>query len=76
MLKKLSTSAIKLANSTLEHVPQNRQQIAPYKNSSVEECQGHILSCHPNFWKFIKVLQKEKSLIRVGIVQNIAGHLP
>ena len=37
--------------------------------------QGHISGCHPLFWKFSSVLQKEENMIRISIVQHLAGHL-
>ena len=39
----------------------------PRTNNSVEgwhrAFQGHLSSCHPNFWKFLGILQKEESII-------------
>ena len=44
----------------------------PRTNNSVEgwhrSFQGHIASCHPVFWKFLNILQREESLIRVKII--------
>ena len=36
--------------------------------------QGHVSACHPVFWKFLSVLQKEENMIRISIVQHLAGH--
>ena len=38
--------------------------------------QAHVSTCHPVFWKFLEVLQKEETVVRVGILQNEAGHRP
>ena len=38
--------------------------------------QAHVSTCHPVFWKFLKVLQKEETVVRVGILQNEGGHQP
>ena len=50
----------------------------PRTNNSVESwhCsfQGHVSACHPVFWKFLSVLQKEKNMIRILIVQHLAEH--
>ena len=50
----------------------------PRANNSVEgwhrSFQGHVSACHPVFWKFLSVLQKEESMIRISIVQHLAGH--
>ena len=35
--------------------------------------QAHVSACHPVFWKFLEVLQKEETVVRVGI-QNESGH--
>lgn len=47
-------------------------------NNSVEgwhrSFQGHLSSCHPNFWKFINVLKKEESYVRASILQHQGGH--
>ena len=52
----------------------------PRTNNSVEGWhrvfQGHLSSCHPNFWKFLGILQKEESIIRVSILQHLGGHPP
>ena len=36
--------------------------------------QGHISICHPVVWKFLSVLQKEENMLRISIVQHLAGH--
>ena len=45
----------------------------PRTNNSVEGWhrgfQGHISACHP-----LLVLQKEENMIRISIVQHLAGH--
>ena len=50
----------------------------PRTNNSVEGChrsfQGHLSACHPVFWKFLSLLQKEENMIRISIVQHLAGH--
>lgn len=50
----------------------------PRTNNSVEgwhrSFQIRVSSCHPIFWKFLSVLQKEESMIRVAIIMQIAGH--
>ena len=50
----------------------------PRTNNSVEgwhrSFQGHVSACHPVFWKFLSVLQKEENMIRISIVQHFAGH--
>ena len=38
--------------------------------------QAHVSACHPVFWKFLKVLQMEETVVRVGILQNEGGHEP
>ena len=35
--------------------------------------QAHVSACHPVLWKFLEVLQKEETVVRVGI-QNEIGH--
>ena len=51
----------------------------PRTNNSVEgwhrSFQGHVSSCHPNFWKFLQVLKNEESVIRVDIMQQLGGHV-
>ena len=51
----------------------------PRRNNSVEgwhrSFQDHVSACHPVFWKFLSVLQKEENMIRISIVQQLAGHL-
>ena len=37
---------------------------------------AHVSACHTVFWKFLKVLQKEETVVRVGILQNEGGHQP
>ena len=50
----------------------------PRTNNSVEDWhqsfQGHVSACQPVFWKFLSVLQKEENMIRISIVQHLAGH--
>ena len=36
--------------------------------------QAHVSVCHPVFWKFLQVLKKEETIVRVGILQNEGGH--
>ena len=36
--------------------------------------QGHVSICHPVFWKFFSILQKEENMIRISIVQHLAEH--
>lgn len=52
----------------------------PRTNNSVEGWhrgfQGHLSSCHPTFWRFLNVLKKEESLVRVSILQHLGGHHP
>ena len=40
------------------------EQTIAWKDCTVH-LQGHISSCHPNFWKFINVLKREEGLVRV-----------
>ena len=44
----------------------------PRTNNSVEgwhrNFQGHVSACHPVFWKFLFVIQKEENMIRISIV--------
>ena len=37
--------------------------------------QAHASACHPVFWKFLEVLQKQENVVRVGILQNEVGLL-
>ena len=37
---------------------------------------AHVSTCHPVFWKFLEVLQKEETVVRVGILQKEGGHQP
>ena len=50
----------------------------PRTNNTVEgwhrSFQGHASACHPVFWKFLSLLQKEENMIRISIVQRLAGH--
>ena len=52
----------------------------PRKNNAVEGWhrgfQAHVSACHPVFWKFPEVLQKEETVVRAGILQNEGGHEP
>ena len=52
----------------------------PRTDNSVEgwhrRFQSHVSSCHPIFWKFLDIMRNEESLIRVDIIQNLAGHPP
>ena len=34
----------------------------------------HASACHPVFWKFLSLLQKEENMIRISIVQHLVGH--
>ena len=49
-------------------------------NNAVEKWhrgfQAHVSDFHPVFWKFLEVLQKEETLVRVGILQNEGGQEP
>ena len=36
----------------------------------------HVFACNPVFWKFLEVLLKEETVVRVGILQNEGGHHP
>ena len=50
----------------------------PRTNNSVEgwrqSFQSHVSACHPAFWKFLSVLQKEENVIRISIIPHLAGH--
>ena len=52
----------------------------PRTNNAVEGWhrgfQEHVSACHPVFWKFLEILQKEETVVRVGISQNEGGHEP
>lgn len=52
----------------------------PRTNNAVEgwhRCfQANVSACHPIFWKFLEVLKKEESVVRVSIFQNLGGHQP
>ena len=52
----------------------------PRTNNAVEGWhrgfQTHVSTCHPVFWKFLEVFQKEETFVRVGILQNEGGHEP
>ena len=45
----------------------------PRTNNAVEGWhrgfQAHVSACHPVFWKFLEVLQKEETVVRVGILK-------
>ena len=51
----------------------------PRTNNGVEGwhrvLQAHASACHPAFWKFLEVLQKQETVIRVGNLQNEGGLL-
>lgn len=36
--------------------------------------QGHLPSCHPNLWKFVKILKKEEACIRASILLHQDGY--
>ena len=40
------------------------------------EFQAHVSGCCPVFWKFLEVLQKEETVVRVEILQNQVGNQP
>ncbi|QQP37197.1 Uncharacterized protein FKW44_017394, partial [Caligus rogercresseyi] len=52
----------------------------PRTNNNVERwhCQfsSQVASCHPILWKFLEFLKKEENLIRIDIIQQLAGHPP
>ena len=52
----------------------------PRTNNAVKEWhvgfQPHVSACHPVFWKFHEVLQKEETVVRVGILKNEGGQKP
>ena len=51
----------------------------PRTNNSMEvwhrSFQGHLSSCHPSFWKFLRDLKNEESVIHVDILQQLGGHV-
>lgn len=53
-------------------------QELPRTNNSVEgwhrSFQGHLSACHPNFWRFLKVLKQEEVFNRTAILQHRGGH--
>ena len=50
----------------------------PRTNNSVESWhrsfQVHLSSCHSVFWRFLWFLQNEENMVRVSIIQQLAGH--
>ena len=50
----------------------------PRTNNSVEgwhrSFQRHVSACHPNFWRFLEMLKKEETVVRVNIIQHLGGH--
>ena len=57
-------------NRTDDELPQTNNSVEGWHRSF----QGHVSACHPVFWKFLSVLQKEENMIRISIVQHLAGH--
>ena len=57
------------------NAPENK---LPHTKNSVEGWQraflAHVSLYHLNFWKLIKMLQKEESLIQIRCVCNITKH--
>ena len=52
----------------------------PRTNNAVEVWhrgfQAHVFACHTVFWKFLEVLQKDETVVTVGILQNEGGLQP
>ena len=50
------------------------------KNSNMEGwhrfLEAHVSTCHPVFWIFLSVLQKEENMIPIFIVKDNVGHPP
>ena len=57
-------------NRTDDELPQTNNSWESWHRSF----QGHVFACHPVFWKFLPVFQKEENLIRISIVQHLVGH--
>ena len=38
-------------------------------------CHHGIMASWPSFWKFLRVLKNEESVIRVDILQQLGGHV-
>ena len=57
-------------NRTDDELPRTNNIVEGWHRSF----QGHVSACHPVFWKFLSVLQKEENMIRISIVQHLAGH--
>ena len=51
----------------------------PRTNNSVEgwhrSFQGHVSTCHPVFWKFLSVLEKEENMIHIWILHHHQGNV-
>ena len=51
----------------------------PRTNNSVEgwhrSFQGHVSTCHPVFWKFLSVLEKEENIIHIWILHHHQGNV-
>ena len=57
-------------NRTDDELPRTNNRVEGWHQSF----QGDLSVCHLVFWKFLFILQKEENMIRVSIVQHLAGH--
>ena len=57
-------------NITDDELPRTTNSVEGWHRSF----QGHVSAYHPVFWKFLSVLQKKESMIRISIVQHLAGN--
>ena len=49
---------------TDEELPRTNNSVAGWHRSF----QRHVSACHPNFWKFLEMLKKEETVVRVNII--------
>ena len=53
-----------------------QEQTMPAVEGWHRSFQANVRAYHPNFWKFIDILEREQNLTQVNIAQARAGHQP